>query len=55
MNPSSTLQLAKRSWFNASTIKTKDEKFKDFRRKMDVLFDRGQLPRAILRFHNRLL
>ena len=55
MNPSSTLQLAKRSWFNTRTIKTKDKKFKEFRRKMDFLFKRGQLPRAVSRFHNRLL
>ena len=38
MNPSSTLQLAKLSWFNASTLTMKDEKFKDFKRKMDVAF-----------------
>ena len=55
MNPSSTLRLAKRSWFNASTLKTKDEKFKAFRTKMDVLFDRGQLPQAVSRFNNRLI
>ena len=41
MNPSSILQLAKRAWFNASTVKTKHTKFDEFRTKMDVLCECG--------------
>ena len=53
---SSTLKLAKRAWFNDSTIKTKDKKFKEFRTtKMDVLCERGLLSSALNKFYNRLL
>ena len=55
MNPNSTLQLARRSWFNSSELKTKDVKLDKFRTKMDVLCERGLLPSALTIFHNRLL
>ena len=56
MNPYSTLQLAKCSWFNSSELKTKDDKLDEFRTKMDVLCEHGLLPSALTsRFHNRLL
>ena len=52
---SSTLKLAKRAWFNDSTIKTKDTKFKELRTKIDVLCEQGLLSSVLNKFHNRLL
>ena len=56
LNTTGTLRLAKRTWFNdTTTIKTKDNKFKMFRDKMDILSRRGLLSPPLTTFHNRLL
>ena len=55
LNTTGTLRLAKRTWFNDTTIKTKDDKFKRFREKMDILSQRGLLSPPLTNFHNRLL
>ena len=55
LNTTGTLRLAKRTWFNDTTIKTKDDKFKRFREKMDILSKRGLLSPPLTNFHNRLL
>ena len=55
INTTGTLRLAKRTWFNDAIIKTKDDKFKKFREKMDILCETGLLSPPLTTFHNRLL
>ena len=51
----STLRLAKRSWYNKRNISVKNKIFKAFKKEMDSLTNEGQLGYTLTQHHHRLL